>query len=340
MPSTAPTVNQTGGGATGGQLAPGTYFVTYGFTNTAGAETFASPPSATFTVVAGDIPVVTLPPLPIGMTGYSLYLSDNAADPSSATLYASGILTKSISLANAATTGLVRPQVPNAPTTAPMVQAIGGGLTGGQLAPGTYFVYYTTLSSTGAESFASPSSAPFTVASGSIPQVQLPPIPAGAVGFNLYLSDTSADVGSATRYALDITATTYLLRNASTMVGLVTPSRAGASTPASVSPSGGGSTGGHLAPGTYFLQYTFTYPGGTETLPSPGSNSFTVTASGNVPAGHAAGPADRGDRLQFVPLQCLGHAGLGRPLCLGDDVAPVQPLGRHARRGDRRAGPR
>ena len=45
------------------------------------------------------------------------------------------------------------------------MQALGGGPTGGQLAAGTYFVYYTYTYSNGTETAASPNSAYFTVVS-------------------------------------------------------------------------------------------------------------------------------------------------------------------------------
>ncbi len=49
-----------------------------------------------------------------------------------------------------------------------------------------------------------------------------------------------------------------------------------------VAPAGGGTSGGGLAPNTYFIEYTFTNAEGAETAPSPQSSAFTVT-SGAIP---------------------------------------------------------
>jgi hypothetical protein len=293
-PAAVPSVNATGAGAAGGNLAPGTYFVFYTLTNVYGAESFASPPSAPFTVTAGNIPLVTLPPLPAGVlpggqTGYSLYISDNSAHPGSALRYASGITSTTFAMTAALPTDGVRPPVNNSATIAPLAQPMGGGVTGGQLAAGTYYVTYTYTDANGNESFASPPSAFFTVAAGEIPLITLPPLPTGMTGYDLYISDASADPGSTTRYATGITSPTYLLQGSVPLAGVVAPVITGATLAASVNPTGGGATGGRLAPGTYFLSYTYTYPNGAETFASPNSTTFTVT-SGNIP------------RVTFPPL--------------------------------------
>jgi hypothetical protein len=289
FPTAAPTVRPTGGGTTGGQLAPGTYILQYTFVKAAGAETYTSPFSVPFAVVAGDIPQVTLPPLPGGVfpgatTAYNIYLSGPTGSPTSVIRYAAGVTGTTFNLASAAPTGdTVRPPAPTPATVAPLVQALGGGPTGGHLAPGTYFVYYTYTYSNGTESANSPSSAYFTVAPGYIPLVTLPPLPVSATGYNLYLSDPSADPGSALRYASGITTTTWTLANAVPPSGINPPSAASATVAPTVKPTGGGATGGHLAPGTYYVLYTFTYPNNTESYPSPISATFTV-AAGNIPA--------------------------------------------------------
>ena len=46
-----------------------------------------------------------MPPLPVGTTGYDIYLSDATADPSSLTRYASGVLTSTFNLSVAAPVG-------------------------------------------------------------------------------------------------------------------------------------------------------------------------------------------------------------------------------------------
>ena len=75
----APTVEASGGGTTGGRLAPGTYFVLYTFAYPNDPESFPSPASTTFVVTAGEIPQVTLPALPTGASGYNVYLSNSSA---------------------------------------------------------------------------------------------------------------------------------------------------------------------------------------------------------------------------------------------------------------------
>ena len=288
FPTVAPTVASTGGGTSGGALAPGTYILSYTFVNSVGAETYVSPYSAPFKVTAGEIPQVTLPPLPGGVspggtTAYNIYLSGPTGSPTSVIRYAAGIETSTFNLSFAAATGdTVQPPQPSPAVVAPLVQAFGGGPTGGHLAAGTYFVYYTYTYSNGTETAASPNSAWFTVAAGYIPLVTLPPLPLDATGYNIYLSDPSADPGSATLYAAGITTPTWTLANAVPPTGISPPSTASAIAAPTVKASGGGTTGGQLAPGTYFVLYTFAYPNNTESFPSPNSATFVVTA-GEIP---------------------------------------------------------
>ncbi len=113
-PATAPIVAAVGGGATGGNLAPGTYFIEYTFTNAAGAETATSPESLPFTVAAGDVPKVTLPALPMGITGYKLYLGSSPGGPT--TFYASGVGPSVLSGASSFTVNLSGAAVANGST--------------------------------------------------------------------------------------------------------------------------------------------------------------------------------------------------------------------------------
>jgi hypothetical protein len=99
-PALAATINVLGGGAVGGLLAAGTYFLKYTFIQatstlpptgsllpgtqiggtgvvitTVTGETTSAPESLQFTVAAGNIPLVNLAPIPSGCTGYNIYLT-------------------------------------------------------------------------------------------------------------------------------------------------------------------------------------------------------------------------------------------------------------------------
>ena len=272
--STIPGVNPTGGGATGGRLDEGTYLVFYTFAYPDGSETFAGPGSAPFVVASGQIPTVDLPALPDGATGYNLYLTDPLANPKSASRYATGVTTRTFDLSRDALSGRIQIPASNTWTSAPAVNATGGGSGGGALAKGTYFLFYTFLDATGAESFISPASATFTVATGQVPQVSLPPLPAWATGVNLYLSDPSARAGSAIRYATAVTTTAFNL-------SIAAPSSATGPIPRVVA-TGGGTSGGRLAPGTYFVFFAPTDASGAEMSLSSSSAAFTV-AAGAIP---------------------------------------------------------
>src|SRR5262249_35640056 len=114
FPMQAAAVAPSGGGTAGGKLATGTYLLSYTFVNPGGAETYASP-TTSFSVTAGAIPQVTLPPLPGGVSGgpttaYNIYLSGPTGDASSVVLYAAGVTTSTFNLMNALATGdTVRP---------------------------------------------------------------------------------------------------------------------------------------------------------------------------------------------------------------------------------------
>ena len=305
-----PTVTATGGGATGGNLAPGTYYVLYTFAYPNGTESLPSPSSATFKVSAGNIPQVTLPPLPAGSIGYNIYLSNATATAGSAVRYASDITSSIYQLQSASPVGGVSRSLNPAATVAPTVLPTGGGATGGNLAPGTYFVLYTYIYASGAESFGSPQSLPFTVSAGNVPEVVLPPLPNGATGYDIYLSDPSADPGSAARYASTVTTPNFLLLNAAPDGGLSLPPANLASGVPTVNPTGGGTTGGQLLPGTYDLVYTFTYPNGAESFSSPISAKFAV-AAGQIPQ---------------VTLPMLPAGATGYNIYLSDDAANAGSL--------------
>ena len=105
MSEVLPTVSATGGGTTGGHLAPGTYFVFYSLVSMQGNETYLSTSSNTFTVAAGNIPQLSLPPVPDGFSGFDIYLSDSSADPGSGRIYAVGVTTTTFNLNLAAHVG-------------------------------------------------------------------------------------------------------------------------------------------------------------------------------------------------------------------------------------------
>lgn len=111
-PMTVPTVAATGGGAVGGLLAPGNYYLKYTQTNAAG-ETVASPESLQFTVAAGNIPRVTLPALPPGAVAMNIYLTQPGGASGSQTLYKTGVNTTTTDLTAAHTLGQQPPPTVN-----------------------------------------------------------------------------------------------------------------------------------------------------------------------------------------------------------------------------------
>lgn len=100
-PTTQATISATGGGASGGALAAGTYYLTYTFSNGIGETTAGTSRSAQLTVSAGNIPRVTLPSLPTGASGMKVYLT--AADGASGTevLYYAGATSTTLDLTSA-----------------------------------------------------------------------------------------------------------------------------------------------------------------------------------------------------------------------------------------------
>ncbi len=100
-PTTAPTANATGGGATGGSLAAGTYLLSYTLV-TAYGETLRSSQSSALVVGSTNIPRVTFPALPTGAVSRNLYISTDGGGAGTQTLYASGITTTTYDMAIAA----------------------------------------------------------------------------------------------------------------------------------------------------------------------------------------------------------------------------------------------
>lgn len=293
-PSFTPTVNPTGGGATGGLFPAGLFYIKYTYTNGAG-ESPPSPESAQFTVGATNIPTVTLPALPTGATGINLYVTPaNAPAGSEYVLYASSIATTTYNMSAASpkllpTTNTSSPSVTN-PTQTLSVSATGGGSSGGKLPAGNYYCTINYNGSAG-QTLANTESAVFTVAAGNIPQISglLASAPTNATTFNVWLTPAGGGSGSEMLYASAVAfATTY---NLTTALPTTSPAPPGSNNtnPIVVDPSvtptvnvtGGGSSGGNLPPGTYYVKYTFRNAGG-ESLPSTASLQFTVVA-GDIP---------------------------------------------------------
>jgi hypothetical protein len=90
----APTVNATGGGGTGGNLAAGTYYIVVTETNGIG-ETTASP-ELSVAIVAGDIPQVTFAALQAGNTARNVYVGTSSGGE---VLYATGVTSATFNLA-------------------------------------------------------------------------------------------------------------------------------------------------------------------------------------------------------------------------------------------------
>ena len=178
----------------------------YTFAYANGTESLPSPGSATFSVSAGNIPQVTLPPLPSRLDRLQHLPVERQRRPRarpSATPPTSH--PRSTNCKVPRPVGGVSRSLNPAATVAPTVLPTGGGLTGGDLAPGTYLRPLHLHLFVRRESFGSPQSLPFTVAAGNVPEVVLPALPNGATGYDIYLSDPSADPGSAVRYASAVT---------------------------------------------------------------------------------------------------------------------------------------
>ena len=107
-PTVTPTVAPTGGGASGGSLQAGTYYLKYTFVN-ANGQTTVSPESAQFTVAAGNIPQVTLPVLPAGSTSISIFLTAAGGGSGTETRYATGVTGTTYNLSTAQSAGAAMP---------------------------------------------------------------------------------------------------------------------------------------------------------------------------------------------------------------------------------------
>jgi len=99
-PTTQATVSVTGGGATGGNLAAGNYYVAYTWTTAYGETTAGTSESAQFTVATGNIPRVTIPSLPGGAIAANIYLTAVGGASASEKMYAAGVTTTTYDLAS------------------------------------------------------------------------------------------------------------------------------------------------------------------------------------------------------------------------------------------------
>jgi hypothetical protein len=115
VPVSAPALTPTGGGASGGLLQSGILYAVLTW-QTASGESGISP-EATITVAAGNIPQLTVPALPGGVTGANLYVTSNngavGGGPGLELLYASNLPAGTYSLATAINT-VTYSQTPNA----------------------------------------------------------------------------------------------------------------------------------------------------------------------------------------------------------------------------------
>jgi hypothetical protein len=89
-----PTLSATGGGTTGGNLAPGTYYVKVTETNGIGETTASS--EASVAIAAGNIPQVTFAALQAGNTARNVYVGTASG---AEVLYTSGITAGTYNLA-------------------------------------------------------------------------------------------------------------------------------------------------------------------------------------------------------------------------------------------------
>lgn len=105
-PTTQATATATGGGASGGLLAAGTYYLSYSFVDAFGETTIGTSRSALLTVASTNIPRVTVPSLPTGVQSINLYATPAGGAAGSEVLYASGITSTTFDMAYAAKTDL------------------------------------------------------------------------------------------------------------------------------------------------------------------------------------------------------------------------------------------
>jgi hypothetical protein len=107
-PTAAPTATATGGGATGGLLAAGTYYIKITEHNGIGEST-ASPESSQLTVASTNIPRVAFPTLKTGNTARNVYITAAGGATNTEKLYAAGITAGTYDLAVAAPASTVTP---------------------------------------------------------------------------------------------------------------------------------------------------------------------------------------------------------------------------------------
>lgn len=102
-PTSAATVSATGGGASGGALPAGDYFVSYTWVDGAGETTAGTSECVSaFTVASGNKPRVTIPSLPSGVACANIYLTLADGASGTETLYATGVTTTTFDLLYAA----------------------------------------------------------------------------------------------------------------------------------------------------------------------------------------------------------------------------------------------
>jgi hypothetical protein len=95
------------------------------------------------------------------------------------------------------------------PTTPPTVDPIGGGVTGGNIATGSYYMTYTFVGEEGETTSGSSESGQFSVSYGNVPRVTLPALPTGATSINIYLTLPGGGPGTEILYRRRVTTTTY-----------------------------------------------------------------------------------------------------------------------------------
>lgn len=101
-PTTQATATATGGGATGGSLAAGTYYLAYTWVDAFGETTIGTSESAQLTVSATNIPRITIPSLPTGCQCANIYITPVGGASGTEQLYATGITGTTFDLSYAA----------------------------------------------------------------------------------------------------------------------------------------------------------------------------------------------------------------------------------------------
>ena len=195
------------------------------------------------------------------------------------------------------------------PTTA--ITAATGGTTTWTGTTGNYYFWYTWTNAYGETSVGtSVIASAFTLTNGTTQgKVTVPALPAAATGVNVYASTTNSSAGAQLLVSSAAGGAINLPANFASTTAV--PSSNTATIPAPVlaplvNPIGGGSTGGSLVAGSYYLKYTYTNANG-ETTASPETGPFTV-AAGNIPSVSIA-PAPPGATGINVYLTAPGGTG-------------------------------